>query len=103
FQALFMFTYPLIVDRELSGYDALKLSARAGLANFWGLVGFILLSALMQLLGMLACYIGAIFVMPIGFAMIVVAYDQVFPREDEAGSSAPDSGDTSITASDPNR
>src|SRR5205085_1577975 len=36
---LFTFTYPLIVDRKLSGLNAVKLSMRAGLANFWGLLG----------------------------------------------------------------
>ena len=31
----FTFAYPLIVDRNMSGFDAVKLSFRAAFANFW--------------------------------------------------------------------
>ena len=36
---VFTFAYPLIVDRRLSGLNAVKLSIRAGMANFWRLLG----------------------------------------------------------------
>ena len=51
-----------------------------GRANLGGLVGLVLLNFLMTLIGMLACYVGAFFVMPIHFAAVAVAYRQVFPR-----------------------
>src|SRR5262245_8762806 len=41
---LFAFVYPLIVDRGLSGVDAVKLSAKAALANFWRLLLLFLLN-----------------------------------------------------------
>ena len=44
-----------------------------------GVVGLVLLSTLLNLLGVFACYVGVFFVMPIGFAMVSVAYRQVFP------------------------
>lgn len=75
---IFTFTYPLIVDRRLSGLNAVKLSARAGLANFWRLLGMMLLTGLMTFGGLLLCYVGAFFVMPISFAAIAMAYEQVF-------------------------
>jgi hypothetical protein len=75
---IFVFTYPLIVDRHLPGFDAVKLSVRAALANFWRLLGMVLLTSLMNLIGALFCYVGAIFVMPIGFAALAAAYEQVF-------------------------
>jgi hypothetical protein len=75
---VFTFAYPLIVDRRLSGLDAVKLSIRAALANFWRLLGMLLLTSLLNLAGALLCYVGAIFVMPIGFAAIAAAYEQVF-------------------------
>jgi uncharacterized membrane protein len=77
-QVFVMFVYPLIVDRKLSGGEALRLSIRAGRANFMGLFGLVLLIGLLGLVGLLACYVGAIFVMPISFAAIVVAYQRVF-------------------------
>lgn len=75
---VFTFAYPLIVDRRTSGVDAVKLSMKAALANFWGLLGLMLLTSLLGLVGALACYVGAIFVMPISFAAIATAYEQVF-------------------------
>jgi hypothetical protein len=81
FGTLFAFTFPLIVDRGLSGWEAAKLSARAALANLGGLVGLMLLSFLLGLLGVLACYVGVIFVYPLSFAMTIVAYRQVFGPE----------------------
>ena len=74
----FTFSYPLIADRKLSGFDAVKLSFRAALANFWRLLGMMLLSGLLSLIGVLACYVGMFLVMPIGYAAIAQAYEQVF-------------------------
>ena len=74
----FIFAYPLIVDRKLKAIDAIKLSFRAGLANFWRLLGMMLLTGLMTIVGMLACYVGAFLVMPLSYAAIAKAYEQVF-------------------------
>lgn len=79
---LFFFTYPLIVDRGLSGPDAVRTSARAALGNFGGVLGVVLLSSLLSLLGLLACYVGMFFELPIGLAMVAIAYRQVFPPEE---------------------
>jgi hypothetical protein len=77
--ALFMFTYPLIVDKKLSGLDAVKTSARAVMANLGGVLGLFMLNMLLSIVGVLFCYVGAFFVMPIGIAAWAVAYRQVFP------------------------
>ena len=74
----FTFAYPLIVDRKLQGFDAVKLSFRAAFANFWRLLGMILLTGLLTIVGILVCYVGMFFVMPIGYAAIAKAYEQVF-------------------------
>lgn len=74
----FTFAYPLIADRRLSGIDAVKLSMKAALANFWGLLGLMLLSSLLSFAGLLLCYVGAFLAMPITFGAIAVAYEQVF-------------------------
>jgi hypothetical protein len=76
---LFVFAYPLIVDRKLSGWDAIKLSARASMKNFGGMLGLVLLNTLISFLGVFACYVGAIFVLPISFAAYAAAYRRIFP------------------------
>ena len=48
-EIFFMFAYPLVADRKLSGLDAVKLSIKAGKANFGGIAGLVV--ARMPLLG----------------------------------------------------
>jgi hypothetical protein len=85
----FMFAFPLIADRNLSGIDAVKLSIKAGKANFGGLLGLSLLTVGMGILGVFACYVGAILVMPISFTAYAVAYRRVFPEISQNFSSPP--------------
>ena len=78
-----MFAYPLIVEKNMSGWEAFKLSARAAWANLSGVAGLILIEFLLGL----ASYILTIFilgfgtylVMPVMFAGVLVAYRKVFP------------------------
>ena len=84
----FTFSYPLIVEHRLQGFDAVKLSARAAFANFWRLLGLSLLSGLLSFAGVLLCYVGAVFVLPISFAALAMAYEQVFGLT--SGPAAPD-------------
>ena len=78
----FTFAYPLIVDRKLQGFDAVKLSFKAAFANFWRLLGMLLLTAILNILGVLACYVGLFFVLPISYAAVAKAYEQVFGLSD---------------------
>lgn len=87
---VFTFSYPLIVEHRLQGFDAVKLSARAALANFLPLLGLSLLSGFLGFVGMLFCYIGIFFVLPISFAALAIAYEQVFGLiTTQAGSDLP--------------
>lgn len=86
---VFTFAYPLIVDRRLSGLEAVKLSVKAALANFWRLLGLLLLNGVFTFVGILLCYVGAFFVMPITFGAIATAYEQVFGLGDVADNLPP--------------
>jgi uncharacterized membrane protein len=112
FQALFLFTYPLIVDKGLSGFDAVKVSFRGVLANFGGVLGLVLLTQLMSMLGVLVCFVGVYLELPLHFAMTVIAYRQIFPRDqrltsipaeedDEPLALSGRSSDTSVKAESP--
>lgn len=78
--ALVMFAYPLIVDFELSGTEAFKLSAKAVWQNLSGVVGIILVEFGMGVVGYMALGVGLYFVLPIMFAGVLVAYRRVFPK-----------------------
>jgi hypothetical protein len=78
--ALVMFAYPLIIDYNLNGWDAFKLSAKAVWANLSGVIGIILVEFAMGFVGYLALGFGLYFVLPIMFAGVLVAYRKVFPN-----------------------
>ncbi|HSK73726.1 MAG TPA: hypothetical protein VK892_18660 [Pyrinomonadaceae bacterium] len=79
FHTLLMFSFPLIVDRNLSGMQAMKTSARAVWKNLGGVGGLIVVNLVLTFLGALACGIGIYFVIPILIAANAVAYRKVFP------------------------
>src|SRR5215216_4689869 len=74
----FTFAFPLIVDRRLKGLDAVKLSFKAAMANFWRLLALGLLTAVMSMVGMALLYVGMFLVFPISYGAIAAAYEQVF-------------------------
>ena len=80
-KGLFLFTYPLIVDRQLTGVEAVRLSMKAARANLGGVLGLTVLNELLVLAGLFACYVGAIFVLPLSFALMAIAYRHVFPAD----------------------
>lgn len=75
----FIFAFPLIVDRKLSGPAALGVSARAVARNFGGLLGLMLINVVLGIAGVLACYVGTFFVLPISFGAMTIAYRKLFP------------------------
>ncbi|HXQ70597.1 MAG TPA: hypothetical protein VN844_08930 [Pyrinomonadaceae bacterium] len=78
----FTFSYTLIVDRKLQAMDAIKLSFKAAMANFWRILGMTLLTGLLTFAGLLLCYVGAFLVFPIQYGAIAVAYERVFGLSD---------------------
>lgn len=78
--SLMIFTFPLIIDRKLSSWDAIKLSARAALKNVGGIAGLIGINFVLVFLGQLAFCVGIYFVIPLITATSLVAYRKVFPR-----------------------
>jgi hypothetical protein len=75
-----IFMYSLIVDRELPGHAAFAIALKALLLNFWGVLGLLLISFVLNFAGAMACLVGLFFVLPINNAAFAVAYRQVFPR-----------------------
>ena len=76
---LLMFSYPLIVERNLSGWQAIKLSARAVWRNLSGVAGLLGVGFVVAIIGYLMFCIGVYFTIPIIFAANAVAYRKVFP------------------------
>ncbi len=77
--SLMMFSFPLIVDRGLPGWDAIKLSARAVMKNLGGVGGLIVVNFGLIILGYIALCVGLYFIIPVITAGNLVAYRKVFP------------------------
>jgi uncharacterized membrane protein len=79
FGTFFMFGYPLIVDRRMGGWEAVKLSARASRANFGGAARLMATTTILSIVASLFCYVGGFMVTPITLAAWAIAYRRIFP------------------------
>ncbi|MBP9663652.1 MAG: DUF975 family protein [Pyrinomonadaceae bacterium] len=79
--SLLIFSYPLIVDRGLPSWEAIKLSARATLKNAGGVGGLIVVNFCIAIAGYLAFCIGLYLAIPLMTATNIVAYRRVFPKQ----------------------
>lgn len=86
FAVLTDFVYQLIAIRNFSALDAIMQSARAGLKNFFGLVGLFIIQFFIALGGALLCGVGILFVLPILVAANFAAYLRVFGRASDFGA-----------------
>lgn len=75
---IFAFAYQLVVDKDLSGWEATKLSARAARENLGGVMGLLLLELALSTFGIFLCCFGLVLVMPLTKASWAIAYSQVF-------------------------
>ena len=85
FGTFFMFSYPLIVERRMSGWAAVKASAAASRENFAGAAGLMALTTALSVAGFLLCYVGGLFATPVALAAWAVAYRRVFPESTSRG------------------
>ena len=79
FHTLLMFAFPLIIDRNLGAWAAVKTSAKAVWSNLSGIVGLIGVGIVLSLFGIITCGLGMYFIMPIILAGYAVAYRKIFP------------------------
>ncbi len=75
---IFAFAYQLVVDKQLTGWEAIKLSARAARENFGGVMGLLLLELALSTFGIMMCCFGLVLVMPLTKASWAIAYSHVF-------------------------
>ena len=76
---LLLFAFPLIVDKNLTGWGSMKLSARAVWANLQGVAGLWAVGFIVSLAGLLLFCIGLYLSIPVIIAAHMVAYRKIFP------------------------
>jgi hypothetical protein len=77
---LWMFAYPLIIDKGLKFWPAMELSRKVVMKSFFGYLWLNILCGLVAMLGVLACIVGVIFVAPVCAGAIAYAYEDRFGR-----------------------
>ena len=81
--SLIIFAFPLIVDRGLNGWEAVKLSARAVWANRGGVAGLFGVGILVAIVGYAALCVGIYLALPVLMMAMAVAYRKVFPSSEQ--------------------
>lgn len=77
---LLLFAFPLIADRKMGGFQAMKLSARAVWKNLGGVAGLFGVGFLVTIAGYLMLCVGLYLVMPLIIMSTAVAYRKIFPQ-----------------------
>ena len=75
------FTLPLIIDKKMSFWPAMKASWKMVHKHWWHLFGLVVVIGLLNIAGALACCIGLMFTLPVGFAALMYAYETIFSAE----------------------
>ena len=74
------FATPLIIDKEMKFWPAMKTSFRMVNKHWWQVFGLTVVVGLVSLAGILGCCIGILFTAPIGIAAMMYAYETIFSR-----------------------
>jgi len=72
------FTLPLIVDKQLNFWTAMGASRKMVKKHWWLVFGLTILISLLNVAGVCACCVGALFTIPIGIAALMFAYETIF-------------------------
>ncbi len=75
--AIYLFPYLFLVDRQHSFWDAMEASRKLATADVLGYVMFVILLALLNLVGLMLAGVGLLVTIPITLAAIAVAYRDV--------------------------
>lgn len=76
-QTLLFFTIPLIVIGKLTVLSAIGWSVKIVGKNFWWLLLYIFVAGLIQQAGVLACYVGLLFTVPLAQCLYLGAYADI--------------------------
>lgn len=75
--AMYKFTYLFIIDKRMDFWPAMQASHAVTKNDYFGFTMFLLLTALVNLLGFICCIVGLLVSIPVTFAAITVAYGEL--------------------------
>jgi hypothetical protein len=72
-----LFALPLVIDKRLEFWPAMRLSRKAIHKHWWRFFIFIVVLAALNFAGLAACVIGLFFSIPVSFAALMYAYEEI--------------------------
>lgn len=82
--AMYKFTYLFIVDKKMDFWPAMEASHAVVKNDYFGFTMFLILAFLVNVLGVLCCFVGLLVTIPLTFAAITVAYKEIVGFEPQA-------------------
>lgn len=73
-----LFALPLVIDKRMAFWEAMRLSKRVVAKHWWGTLGLAIVVWLLAVAGFLACIVGLLFTGPLAMAAMCVHYQKVF-------------------------
>jgi serine/threonine protein kinase len=73
-----IFTLPLVIDKRLEFWPAMRLSRKTVSKHWWKFLGFGIVLVLFNLLGVLLLCVGVFLTFPISLAALMYAYEDIF-------------------------
>jgi len=86
----FMFVYPLVIDRRLGCWTALKLAYDTLSPRWLGVIGFLLLFLLINMAGAICLVIGLLVTLPVSMCALTAAFADIFGLQSDYGEGFPD-------------
>jgi uncharacterized membrane protein len=85
-QISWLFALPLIIDKQMGFWSAMKASWKRVNKHWWQVFGMAVLVGLINIGGLLLCCVGILFTLPIGLGALMYAYETVCsPAESQNG------------------
>jgi len=82
--ALYMFTFPLIIEKKMDFWQAMETSRKVVTKNIFEMSVFMLLLYIFLFVGVILFLVGFFIALPIVFAAIAYAYGDLFGLEEKA-------------------
>jgi hypothetical protein len=73
-----IFTIALVIDKRMGFWEAMELSRKVVGKHWWKMFGFIIVLALLGILGLLVCIVGVFVAAPICQIALMYAYEDIF-------------------------
>ena len=90
--AVWLFTWPLLMDKRLDFWPAMEVSRRVLWPNVWGALGLLFMGLLVAFLGYLCLCVGVYVALPVIVAAQAYAYEDFFGKKTVAPMLAPAGG-----------